>query len=100
MVIRKNDHSTFGRIVELWLCYVELHYLISNARTTIKLKFCYNLLLRQVVTKVVVLIVILAFLLFIGTSTKREEGAVKKKEDLKECIKDTTVQNNIAETKR
>ena len=77
-----------------------MHYLISNARTTIKPKFCYNLPFRQVVTKVVVLIVVLAFLLFVGTSTKREEGAVEKKEDLKECTEDKTGQNDTAETKR
>ena len=31
---------------------------------------------------------------------KKEEGAVKKKEDLKECTEDKTEQNNTAETKR
>ena len=32
-------------------------------------------------------------------STKKEEGVVKKKEDLKECTEDKTEQNDIAETK-
>ena len=45
----------------------------------------------------------------IETSAKKEEGAVKKKEDLKECTEDKTQQNDIedkteqndtAETKR
>ena len=36
----------------------------------------------------------------IKTSAKKEEGAVKKKEDLKECTKDETEQNDTAKTKR
>ena len=36
----------------------------------------------------------------VETSAKKEEGVVKKKEDLKECTKDKTEQNDIAETKR
>ena len=44
---------------------------------------------------------------FIETSAKKEEGAVKKKEDLKECTEETeqndteeTEQSNTAEAKR
>ena len=36
----------------------------------------------------------------VETFAKKEEGAVKKKEDLKECTKDKTEQNDTAETKR
>ena len=36
----------------------------------------------------------------VETSAKRQEGAVKKKEDLKECTEDKTGQNDTAETKR
>ena len=36
----------------------------------------------------------------VETFVKKEEGAVKKKEDLKECTKDKTEQNDTAETKR
>ena len=36
----------------------------------------------------------------IETSAKKEEGAVKEKEDLKECTEDKTEQNDTAGTKR
>uniref|UniRef100_A0A7N2MRE8 Uncharacterized protein n=1 Tax=Quercus lobata TaxID=97700 RepID=A0A7N2MRE8_QUELO len=36
----------------------------------------------------------------VETSAKGEEGAVKKKEDLKECTEDKAGQNDTAETKR
>ena len=36
----------------------------------------------------------------IETFAKKEEGAVKKKEDLKECTEDKTEQNDTAETKK
>ena len=36
----------------------------------------------------------------VETSAKRQEGAVKKKEDLKECTEDKAGQNDTAETKR
>ena len=36
----------------------------------------------------------------VETSAKREEGAVEKKEDMKECTEDKIGQNDTAETKR